>query len=291
MMSLQKKIIVGGALTMFAALLAGCGLGVKNNSEVIVNGEALTITTDDYYQHLLKIDGQKKLEDFISYQLLKKNYSVDKYTLTQAMDSEKERFEDFETSLKEMGKTEAEWAFELESNLMLEKGVKEEADTSDKVLKKYYEHWSPSREVTALRVPGIEKAEEIRKELTNGQTIQQWLDAHKKEKEQLTAQKIYYATNVKMDETIRKHGEQLKQVGEVSEPVQLGKQVYLLQLDELGEKTSYEQDKETMKVDYLEEQVTTFNKNKLIQELVQKEQLISHNLPYKELFKDFNQTK
>lgn len=291
MVSVKKKMVVGGALAMFAALMAGCGLGAKGNSEVIVKGDSLTITTDDYYDHLLKTNGQKKLENYITYQLLKKNYPIESYTLTQAMESEKERFEDFDKTLKEMGKTEAEWAFELESNLMLEKGVKAEADTSDTVLKKYYEHWSPSREVTALRLPNKEKAEEIRKQLIEKQTIQQWLDAHREEQEGLSAQKIYYTANAKIDETIRKSGEQLKTVGEVSAPIQLGEQVYLLQLDDLGQKTSYEKDKETMKVDYLDEQVTTFNKNKLIQELTQKEKLTSKHVPYKELFKEFNQSK
>ncbi|OTO50608.1 peptidyl-prolyl cis-trans isomerase [Enterococcus faecium] len=272
-MDKKKLFYLTGLLCLSLFTISGCNKQSANKDESLVSGKSFSITRNDFQQYLIAQNGEKELENLIEFQLLKKNYSISSDELEKAYNAEQERFTDFDKELLEAGKTKAQFKFELEKKLLTEKAIRQTTDISDPILKQYYQNWKPTRVITTVQVTTEEEANKLKEELNNKQTVESYLSTTIKDKRALPVQKISYSEDTKMDETIREKANQLKQINEVSGPIQLGNTYYLLQLEEAGEKTTFEKDKGKVKKDYLEEQMTTFNVKKIIDQLFKSEEI------------------
>lgn len=265
-------------------MMGSCKAATNKEDTQIVKGETLAITNEEFSQHLVDMSSKHDLEELVVYKLLKEKYPVTSAEVDKVYEDEKERFQDYERILQEEKRSEAAAKFEIEKNLMLEKGVKSEADVSEDTLKKYYENWGGARTVGLFIFPEEKQATAAQQELKAGKELEGWAEKnniHMKQRE------VVYSNETKMDELLREKADQMKQPGDVSDVFQLGEEYCVIKLIDATEKTTFEKDKAKMKADYLDEQVTTFNKDKLIQSLVQKEKLSVNKEKYKPLFEDF----
>ncbi|MDN3185472.1 hypothetical protein [Enterococcus faecalis] len=283
---MKKRTIIVTLFSMVAMIMTSCK-GVSSKEEpLLIKGETLSIQKEEFAQHLLDKANKQELEELVVYKLLKEKYPVTEAEIEEAYKQEGERFQDYETVLKEANKTEEAVKFELEKNLMLEKGVKAEADVSEETLKKYYETWGGKRTVDLLIFENNEQAVAGQQEMKAGGEIEEWA---KKNGVKVKQQQFEYSDETKMDEAIREKGNQLTKKESISDVFQLGTAYCVAKLVGIDEKTSFDKDKATMKIDYLNDQVTTFNKNKLIQTLLQKEKIDVNSDKYKQLFEEFEE--
>lgn len=281
---MKKKYFMLSFFSVALLMIGGCNAVTNKENTQIVKGETLAITNEELSKHLVDMSSKHDLEELVVYKLLKEKYPVTSVEIDEAYEKEKGRFQDYEMILREENISETAAKFEIEKNLMIEKGVKSEADVSEDTLKKYYENWGGTRTVELFIFSEEKQATAAQQELKAGKELESWAEKnniHMKQRE------VVYSNETKMDELLREKADQMKQPGDVSDVFQLGEEYFVIKLIDATEKTTFEKDKAKMKLDYLDEQVTTFNKDKLIQSLVQKEKLSVNKEKYKPLFEDF----
>lgn len=282
-----KKIIAPVVLGAVIIGLVGCSSASPSNDASLVSGQDMNITKAEFSDHLVNTAQTKDMEDYILYRVLTEKYPVSVQEVTEAIAQEKQSLPRLAKEVSGLPISENKYRFNTTLRLMLEKGVKAQADVSEPTLKKYYENWEPERFVTVIQTDTEANGKQIRDKLAAGERINDLTDDPDMQKTIQYLQTIAYSDSTKIDEKIRSEANTLTSKGDLKGPFKFGQSFIVLQLEDPGEKTSYSQDLSRMKDAYLQSQVTNFNKTKLIKELIHDQNFESKSKDFEGLFETY----
>lgn len=282
-----KKIATSVGLGALMLGLVGCSSVSHSKSASLVSGKDMNITKAEFSEHLVKTAQTKDLEDYVLYTLLREKYPVSEPEITAEIEGKNPWLPAFDKRLPDRPMSEKKYRFNTALRLMLEKGVKTNADVSEATLKKYYENWIPDRVVHVIQTDTEEKARKIEDALASGKAPTELEDAKEMKGTIRDIQTISYNNSAVMDEKLRADADSLSKKGDIKGPIKFGQGYIVIQLEDSGKKTNYEKDLPKMKVAYLQSQVTAFNKNKLINELLADKEFDSTSESFEDLFETY----
>lgn len=282
-----KKIIAPVMLGAVIIGLVGCSTSSHRHDASLVSGQDMNITKAEFSDHLVNTAQTKDMEDYILYRVLTEKYPVSVQEVTEAIAKEKQNLPRFAKEVSGLPISENKYSFNTTLRLMLEKGVKAQADVSEPTLKKYYENWEPERFVTVIQTDTETNGKKIRDKLAAGERINDLTEDPDMQEIIQYLQTIAYSDSTKIDEKIRSEANALSSQGDLKGPFKFGQSFIVLQLEDPGEKTSYDQDLSKMKDAYLNSQVTNFNKSKLVKELIQDKKFECKSKDFEGLFETY----
>lgn len=284
---MKYKILKSVIFLASVLFIAGCESAKKDGS-ILITGESISIEKSNFYDYMVASRGESIMEEFTLVSILRERFPLEKEVIEKAFLEEKERFVNFEDTLKAQNKTEFEIRQQIELELMLQKAIKEDADVSDKTLEMYYEIWEPKTVYNQIVVNNEETAKKIKEDIDSGKAFSEILESYAEEKEPTWDNILKIDSTSYIDKTLQEKIVQLTTIGD-SDIVSIENLFFVIQLVNAGEKTDFETDKKDVKNDYLEQQFTSYNKEKVIMDLVKEEKLNIKDETFKNIFSRFNE--
>ncbi|WP_163655852.1 peptidylprolyl isomerase [Listeria sp. PSOL-1] len=233
-------------------VLASCG-----NGDIIAKTDAGNITKEDLYKTMKESSGNQFLQQAIIQKVLNKKYKVSDKEVQALTDQYKQQYggQYPEEQLKNSAKT----------NLLVQKATENYIGVNDKKLKEYYKTWKPKITVSHILVKDEKTAKEVESKLKDGD---KFADLAKKYSTDTSNKddggKLKEFGPGEMEPEFEKAAYALKKEGDISEPVKTKYGYHVIKLDKLGQKTTFEKDKEQVKKDYLASKMNQETQTKAI---------------------------
>ncbi|MCM3667383.1 peptidylprolyl isomerase [Mesobacillus maritimus] len=158
-------------LTLAAGVFSLAACNGSDNSEVIVESDAGTITKDELYEEMKAQVGESALQQLLYRQVLAEKYEVTDEEVDEEVNKMKEQYGDnFELVLQQNQLKDEEALKELlKDQLLIEKAALKDVKVTEDEVKKKYEEYKPEIRASHILVEDEDTAKEVKAKVDAGE--------------------------------------------------------------------------------------------------------------------------
>ncbi|MBM7659932.1 foldase protein PrsA [Bacillus mesophilus] len=221
----MKKYLLVLMISIGILALAACTNNAEtttDDSEVVVESEAGSITKDELYEAMKERYGEQVLRELVYGKVLSEKYEVTDEEVQKEVDTLKEQYGDqFPMLLQQSGfKSEEQLKQTMKVGLLQEKLAMKDIEVTDEEIQEHYDALKPEIQASHILVADEETAKEVKQKLDEGAAFEKLVEEYSTDAGTVPAggDLGFFGTGV-MDPAFEEAAYALE-VGEISGPVQ-----------------------------------------------------------------------
>nr|WP_285867657.1 peptidylprolyl isomerase [Mesobacillus maritimus] len=230
-------------LTLAAGVFSLAACNGSDNSEVIVESDAGTITKDELYEEMKAQVGESALQQLLYRQVLAEKYEVTDEEVDEEVNKMKEQYGDnFELVLQQNQLKDEEALKELlKDQLLIEKAALKDVKVTEDEVKKKYEEYKPEIRASHILVEDEDTAKEVKAKVDAGEDFAKLAEEYSTDPgSAANGGDLDFFGQGQMVPEFEEAAYALD-VNEVSEPVQSQHGWHIIKVTEKKEKESFEE--------------------------------------------------
>jgi len=266
-------------LTLAAGVFSLAACNGSDNSEVIVESDAGTITKDELYEEMKAQVGESALQQLLYRQVLAEKYEVTDEEVDEEVNKMKEQYGDnFELVLQQNQLKDEEALKELlKDQLLIEKAALKDVKVTEDEVKKKYEEYKPEIRASHILVEDEDTAKEVKAKVDAGEDFAKLAEEYSTDPgSAANGGDLDFFGQGQMVPEFEEAAYALD-VNEVSEPVQSQRGWHIIKVTEKKEKESFEEMRDELEYELKVSKIDAAT----LQESLQKE-LIDANVDIKD---------